>query len=197
MSIHSGMHLIRSILTLIYRIWRGMPIAATVWMGIPFLLGLLVIGSYSAQRELIDLFVGGAGERQWTAMLMHAQRPLMIFISIAVLKVVLSALQNLVDSRLRERASHLLQSDVHKIAVSVPLERMDRVDYYDRLQRAKFAAGTDLFGILQNTIDILRLMFELGGLLMVVSLSDPFVGGILTIVFVISFLIRLESQGVE
>jgi ATP-binding cassette subfamily B protein len=197
MSIHSGMHLIRSIRALIYRIWRGMPIVATVWMGIPFLLGLLVIGSYSAQRELIDLFVGGAGERQWTVMLMHARRPLMIFISIAVLKVILSALQNLVDSRLRERASHLLQSDVHKIAVSVPLERMDHADYYDRLQRAQLAAGTDLFGILQNTIDILRLMFELGGLLMVVSLSDPFVGGILTIVFVISFLIRLESDLVK
>lgn len=192
-----SMRMTRSFLTLIVRIWRGMPLVTTVWMGIPFLLGAIVIGSYSAQRELIDLFAEGAGEGQWAAMFMQAWRPFTIFTGLAVLKVILSGLQNVVDSRLRDRASEFIQSEVHKIAVSVPLERMDQADYYDRLQRARLAAGTDLFGILQNTIDILRLLFEFVGVLTVVSLSNPLVGGILAVVFVISLSIRLESDLVK
>ncbi|MFC5650278.1 ABC transporter ATP-binding protein [Paenibacillus solisilvae] len=174
-----------------------MPLATTIWLGIPFLLGLLVIGSCSAQRNLIDLFIEGAGERRWVALFLQAWVPITLFIGYAVLRVVLGSLQNLADSRLRARASQFIQSEVHKSAVQVPLARMDQADYYDRLQRAQLAAGTDLLGILQHIIDILRLLFELVGLLTFVWMSAPLVSGILAVVFMFSFLIRLESDLVK
>lgn len=165
-----------------------------VWLGIPLLLGVLIIPSYTAQKDLLDLFVGGTEERDWEAMLRAAWPPLVIFSVIALLRVLLTACQNLADPRLRDRSSMLLQSEVHQRAIKVPLERMDQSEYYDRLQRAEAAASTDVCGILQNVIGFLILLFELFGLLTVVSLAHPIVCILLIIVFAISFIIRVESD---
>lgn len=166
----------------------------SVWLGIPLLLGLLIIPGYGAQKDLLDIFVGGTEGRNWESLLEAAWPPLVMFTGIALLRALLTACQNIADPRLRDRSSMLLQSEVHQRAIKVPLERMDQSEYYDRLQRAETVAGTDVFGVLQNVIGFLTLMFELAGLLAVVSLAHPMVCILLVIVFSISFMIRVESD---
>lgn len=151
-----------------YRIWRAMPVVASIWLGIPLILGILVVISYGAQRKLVDLFVVGAHNRGWTEWFGLAMLPISVFTAVAVLNTVFMAIHNIIDSKLRDQASLLIQSEVHQQAINVPLERMDHPEYYDRLQRAELVAGTDLFGLLQNFISIVRLFFEFMGLLIVV-----------------------------
>lgn len=182
---------------LIGRIWRGMPILTSVWLGIPLLLGVLIVPGYSAQRDLVNLFAEGAAGREWAEMLTLALPPLVLFTGTALIRTILAALQTMIDTRLRDRASQQVQSEVHKRAIGVPLERMDQADYYDRLQRAELVAGTDLFGVLQNAISFLRMLFELVGLLAVASMAHPAVGVLLVVVFALSFYIRLESDLVK
>ncbi|MGM0884960.1 MAG: ABC transporter ATP-binding protein [Bacillota bacterium] len=183
-----------SISLLIYRFWRGMPVLSTVWLGIPLLLGVLIIPGFSAQRKLVDLFVSGSAGRLWTEMLLLAWPPLAIFTGVSLLHAAFSALHNIIDARFRDRATMQIQAEVHQKSVSVPLERMEQAEYYDLLQRAKGVAGTDLFGVLQNVIAFLRLLFEFIGLFIVVWLAHPIIGALLVVVFSLSFAVRLESD---
>lgn len=183
-----------SIFLLCYRVWRNMPILSSIWLGIPFLLGVLVVPGFSAQRALVDLFVHRSEGQLWTEMLQLAWPPLAIFTAVSLLRTALSALHNITDARFRDRATMQIQAEVHHKAVSVPLERMEQAEYYDLLQRAKSVAGTDLFGILQNVIGFFRLVFEFIGLFIVTWLAHPIIGVILVVVFTLSFTIRLESD---
>ncbi|UVI33054.1 ABC transporter ATP-binding protein [Paenibacillus spongiae] len=185
---------VRSIGQLICRISRAMPVLTLIWLGIPLLLGVLIIPGYAAQKDLIDLFIGGSDGRDWESMLKEALLPLIIFTGVALIRSLLAACQNAADPMLSDRASMLLQSELHRRAIRVPLERMDQSDYYDRLQRAETVAGGDVLGILKNVIVFLTLLFELIGLLIVVSLAHPVVCILLVIVYAISFIIRLESD---
>jgi ATP-binding cassette, subfamily B, bacterial len=191
---NSSAALWRSVVMLVYRIWRGMPVLASVWLGVPLLLGVLIVPGFTAQRDLVDLFIGGTVDREWTEMFGLALPPLAVITGTALLRSALVALQNMIDAKLRDRASMRIQSEVHERAVSVPLERLEQSEYYDRLQRAEIVAGTDLFGVLQNVLAFLRLIFELIGLLAVSSLVYPLVGVLLGFVFAVSFTIRLESD---
>ncbi|MBP1990881.1 ABC transporter ATP-binding protein [Paenibacillus eucommiae] len=183
-----------SIFQLIYRVWRSMPILSLVWLGIPLLLGVLIVPGFSAQRELVDLFVGGGTGLLWNEMVRLAWPPLAVFTGISLLRAALSALHNITDARFRDRATMQIQAEVHQKAVNVPLEQMEEAEYYNRLQRSKDTAGTDLFGVLQNVIAFLRLFFEFIGLFIVMWLADPILGVLLVIVFSLSFAIRLESD---
>lgn len=194
MNHESGKVLWRGVLALIIRIWRRMPVLSSIWLGIPLLLGLMIIPGLHAQRDLIDLFVEGIVEREWTEVLSRSWVPLVVFTGITTLRSAFDSIQNMIDVRLKDRASMQIQSEIHERAAHVPLERMDQADYYDRLQRAKMVAGTDLWGILQNVISSLRFIFELFGLMVVVSMVHPVIGILLGIVFAISFGIRLESD---
>ncbi|QYR22549.1 ABC transporter ATP-binding protein/permease [Paenibacillus sp. sptzw28] len=183
-----------SIFLLAYRIWRSMPVLLPVWLGIPLLLGVLIVPVFSAQRALVDLFMGGRAGREWAELLLLAWSPLAVITGISLLRAALSALHNVVDARFRDRATMQIQSEVHQKAVSVPLERMEQAEYYDRLQRAKGVAGTDLFGVLHNVIALLRLLFEFIGLFIVAWLAHPIIGALLMVVFSLSFAVRLESD---
>ncbi|MBD2861959.1 ABC transporter ATP-binding protein [Paenibacillus oceani] len=187
----------RCMMLLVYRIWRAMPVLASVWLAVPLLLGLLLVPGFAAQRELIDLFTGGIGGKSWTEMLALAWQPVVVIAAVAMLRSSLSALDQMTDSGLKDRASMLLQAEVHAKAVGVPLERMEQAGYYDRLDRANQAARSELFDILQNGIALLRLLFEFAGLLVVCWLADPVVGVILAFVFTVSFAIRLEADMVK
>ncbi|NIK78989.1 ATP-binding cassette subfamily B protein [Paenibacillus castaneae] len=184
----------RSIFLLLYKIWRGMPVLTSVWLCIPLLAGLLIIPSYSAQKNLVDLFVGGMTGKDWANMLPLALPALIMFTGAAIIRAVLSALQSMTDSRLRDRASMHVQAQIHERAVSVSLERINDSSYYDRLQRAETAAATNLFGFLQNIMAIISMLFELLGLLIVASSSHIVIGLLLAVVFLVSFAIRLESD---
>lgn len=185
-----GLHGLR----LLSAIWRQMPWLAAVWLAIPLLLGLLLVPSYAAQKELVDLFVNGAIQGGWKEKAALAWPPLAVIAGTAMLGCTLETLQNLIDARLRDRASKHIQMEVHQRAISVPLEQMDQPDYYDRLQRAKKAAGSDLLLLLHNVIVLVRYLFEWFGLLLVVWLIHPVIGLLLAGVCVISFAIRLESE---
>lgn len=191
---HSGAQLARSIVLLLIRIWRHMPWLTSLWLAVPLLLGVLVIPGFTAQRDLVDLFVSGTMGREWKDMLTMAWIPLTVFTGVALLRSVFGALQNMIDVRLRDRASLHIQTEVHTRAASVPLERMDRAAYYDRLQRAQAAASADLLGVLQNGVALLRLLFEWIALVATVSFVHPLIGLLLGIVCIISFSIRLESE---
>jgi ATP-binding cassette subfamily B protein len=189
------MHLMR-------RIWREIPLHAFLWLGIPLALGLVVVPGYSAQKQLIDLFMGAYADlahspAPWGAIILRAWPFLSVITGVAVLKSLLNALQNVIDAGFRDRASLLLQSEVHRKAANVPLERLDQPEYHDRLSRAKSVAGEDLFGILQNIVSAFRLLFELLGLLAVCWLAGPIVAGIVAIVFALSLSIRLEADLVK
>lgn len=184
----------RSMLRLLYWIWRGMPVLASAWLCVPLGLGLLVVFHYAAQKELFDVIASGAGKREFAAMFALAAGPLVLLTAAALLRVILAAVQSMIDSRLRDRATMLIQSEVHAKAVSVPLERMDHPDYGDRLQRAESTAGADLFGALQQTIATVQLVCELIGLAVVAALAHPVVGLALVLIFAVSFGIRLESD---
>ncbi|MDF2719523.1 MAG: hypothetical protein K0R28_6448, partial [Paenibacillus sp.] len=167
-----------------------------VWLALPLLLGALLIPAYAAQKQLIDLFVTGAG-REWGDLAGLALPSLALFTGAALLRVTLTAMQTIADSGFRNRASLLVQSAVHERAVGVPLERMDDPVYYDRLQRAESVAGDELLGVLQNAFALLRLLFELFGLLAVAALAGPVVCLLLAAAFAVSFYIRLESDIVK
>jgi ATP-binding cassette subfamily B protein len=183
-----------SIFLLVYRVWRSTPFPTSVWLGIPLLLGMLIVPVFSAQRTLVDLFMGGSAGRLWTEMLLLAWPPLAVFTGVSMLRAALSALYNITDARFRDRATMQIQAEVHQKAVSVPLERMEQAEYYDQLQRAKGVAGTDLFGVLQNVIAFLRLLFEFIGLFIVTWLAHPIIGALLVGLFSLSFAVRLESD---
>jgi ATP-binding cassette subfamily B protein len=194
MSSNSLVTMWTSVVLLSSRIWRSMPVLASAWLGVPLLLGALIVPAFAAQRDLIDLFGSTAGEQAWADVFKLAWPPLVIIIGIALLRSVLASLQDMLNIRLQDRASMHIQSEVHKRAISVPLERMDHADYYDRLQRAELVAGTDLLGLLQNLISCVRYLFEIAALMLVVSLVHPVLGIVLGVVFTISLTIRLESE---
>ncbi|MDF2717856.1 MAG: hypothetical protein K0R28_4781, partial [Paenibacillus sp.] len=188
--------ILRGVLPLFVRIWRDMPVLTAVWLAFPLLLGALVVPAYAAQKQLIDLFVGGV-DRDWHDLLEAAWPALAWFTGAALLRVVITAWQNTADCRFRNRAALLVRTAVHERAVGVSLERMDEPGYYDRLQRAESVAGEELLGVLQNAFSLLRLLCELFGLLAVASMAGPVVGLALALIFSISFLIRLESDIVK
>ncbi len=170
----------------------------SLWLGIPLLLGWLIVPGFAAQRELVDLFVAGvgdgSGERIWRETAELAWRPLAIFGGIMLVQVLLGAGNQLIELRVKDRASRELQLEVHRRAVAVPLERMEEPTYYDRLQRAQTAAGTELVGILQNATSLLRLLLEACGLMAAVWLVYPWMTLLLGGVCVATFGIRLESE---
>ncbi|CAG7648544.1 Vitamin B12 import ATP-binding protein BtuD [Paenibacillus solanacearum] len=196
MSNHS-LSKLKHVARLIFRIWQAMPMLTTGWLGIPLLLGALVIPAYGAQKQLVDLFVEGAAGRAWGELAGLALPALAMFTGVALLRAALAAWQNIWDTKLRDRASIHIQTEVHQRAVSVPLARMDDPAYYDRLQRAESVAGEELLGVLQNAIACVRLLCELGGLVAVVTFAHPAIGAILAVVFAVSFAIRLESDLVK
>ncbi|WP_246132385.1 ABC transporter ATP-binding protein [Paenibacillus hemerocallicola] len=196
MNTNSYASILRGVLPLFVRIWRDMPVLTAVWLAFPLLLGALVVPAYAAQKQLIDLFVGGVG-RDWRDLLEAAWPALAWFTGAALLRVVITAWQNTADCGFRNRAALLVRTAVHERAVGVPLERMDDPGYYDRLQRAESVAGEELLGVLQNAFSLLRLLCELLGLLAVASIAGPVVGLVLAVVFSVSFLIRLESDIVK
>lgn len=187
----------RSMVSLTCRIWKAMPVLASVWLTVPLLLGLLLVPGFAAQRELIDLFTGGNGGGGWTGMLASAWQPVVVIAGVAMLRSSLSALHQMTDSGLKDRASMFLQAEVHAKAVRVPLEMMEQAGYHDRLDRANQAAKSELFDILHNGITLFRLLFEFAGLLVVCWMADPAVGVILGFVFALSFAIRLEADMVK
>jgi ATP-binding cassette subfamily B protein len=192
----------RSSTLLIRRIWRQIPLLTSLWLGIPLALGLVVVPGYSAQKQLIDLFMVAYADSvhspaSWGAMIVRAWPFLSVITGVAVIKSLLNALQNVIDAKFRDQASLTLQSEVYRKAANVPLERLDQAEYYDRLSRAKSVAGEDIFGILQNIVSALRLLFELIGLLAVCWLAGPVVDGIVAVVFAISLSIRLEADLVK
>lgn len=196
MNTNSYASILRGVLPLFARIWRVMPVQTAVWLAFPLLLGALVVPAYAAQKQLIDLFVGGVG-RDWRVLPEAAWPALAWFTGAALLRVVIAAWHNTADSGFRNRAALLVRTAVHERAVGVPLERMDDPGYYDRLQRAESVAGEELLGVLQNAFSLLRLLCELIGLLAVASIAGPVAGIVLAVVFCVSFLIRLESDIVK
>ncbi|WP_337101197.1 ABC transporter ATP-binding protein [Paenibacillus sp. YIM B09110] len=189
---------IKNIIPLFYLVWRHMPLLSLAWLTIPIVLGMLVVPGLAAQRELVDLFVHESAAdpvgRQMNEWIGLVWAPLAIFTTVSLIRVSLSALHNIIDAKFRDQATMKIQAEVHHKAVSVPLEMMEQTEYYDLLQRAKSVAGTDLFGVLQNVIAFLRLLFELIGLMLVAWLAHPVIGFLLVVVFMISFVIRLESD---
>lgn len=189
---------IKKIIPLFYLVWRHMPLLSLAWLTIPIVLGMLVVPGLAAQRELVDLFVHESAAdpvgRQMSEWIGHAWEPLAIFTAVSLFRVGLSALHNIIDAQFRDQATMKIQAAVYHKAVSVPLEMMEQTEYYDLLQRAKSVAGTDLFGVLQNVIAFLRLFFELIGLILVAWFAHPVIGFVLVVVFIISFVIRLESD---
>ncbi|WP_238402907.1 ABC transporter ATP-binding protein [Paenibacillus mesophilus] len=196
MNTNSFGSILRGVLPIFVRIGRSMPALTAVWLAIPLLLGALLVPAYAAQKQLIDLFVNGEG-REWRELARLALPPLALFTGAALLRVILTALQTIADSGFRNRSSLLVQSAVHERAVAVPLERMDDPVYYDRLRRAGSVAGDELPGVLQNAFALLRLLFELFGLLAVAAIAGPFVCALLAAAFAVSFYIRLESDIVK
>ncbi|CAG7644330.1 ABC transporter ATP-binding protein [Paenibacillus allorhizosphaerae] len=188
---------LKHVARLIFRVWLTMPLLTTGWLGVPLLLGALVVPAYGAQKQLVDLFVKGTANREWAEMFGMAFPALAVFTGVALLRAALAAWQNMLDTKLRDRASMHIQSEVHERAVSVPLARMDDPAYYDRLQRAESVAGQELLGVLQNAIACVRMLCELGGLMTVAAVAHPAVGAILAVVFTVSFAIRLESDLVK
>ncbi|MFD0616882.1 ABC transporter ATP-binding protein [Paenibacillus sp. GCM10027629] len=187
-------NIVSSIFQLMSRVWRRMPIIASGWLSIPILLGVLIIPGYAAQRALIDVFIHGDIERSWMDVWLLAWPPLAIFTGISLLRVALTAIQNIVDVKFQDRATMQVQAEVYERASRVSLEQLEQADYYNRLQRAKGVAGTDLFGVLQQLIFLLRLGFEFIGLMIVGWLADPVIGIVFVIIFGLSFAVRLESD---
>jgi ATP-binding cassette subfamily B protein len=177
-----------------------MPVLSMLWIGFPFVIGLLVIPSFAAQRELVDQFVGGITGSEgegWLGKFSGLWLPLLVFIGIAMLTRALVSFQNMVDVKFRDKASMFVQGEVHQRALEVSLERMDKADYYDRLTRAESAAGAEFAGVLQQVFVLFRLLFEVIGLLIVGMLAHPIVGLIMSVVFLVSLFIRLESDIVK
>ncbi len=185
---------LKAAMVLLYAIWRAMPVRASAAVAIPLMLGVLLVPGLAAQKALVDLFVHDIGAIDRSAWLALAWPPLAVFAGAAVLRVALTAWHNVADQRLRDLASQHLQAEVHKRAVQVSLERMEQADYYDRLQRAEWAAASDLFAIMQNVGGFLRLMFELVGLLAAAALAHPALGALLLVLFGASLAIRLEAD---
>ncbi len=200
MNTPSTLYRIRNVGQLLGRLIRSMPVLSMLWIGFPFVIGLLIIPSFAAQKELVDQFVGGItgsmGEG-WLAKFSGLWLPLLVFIGIAMLTKALVAFQNMVDVRFRDKASMFVQGEVHQRALEVSLERMDKADYYDRLTRAESAAGAEFAGVLQQVFVLFRLLFEVIGLLIVGMLAHPIVGLIMSVVFLVSLFIRLESDIVK
>ncbi|PYI53973.1 ABC transporter ATP-binding protein [Paenibacillus flagellatus] len=182
---------------LIVRLWRATPALASVWLGLPLLLGATLLPYYAAQRDLVDVAAGGPAERAWAETLAAVWPPLAVLTGAALLRAVFGALHEAVDAKLRDAAAMRIQADVHERALRVPLAAMDRADYYDRLQRAKEAAGGDLLGVLQQTILFVRQLFEWLGLAAAAAAADPVAGAVLAAVFLVSLAIRLESDIVK
>jgi ATP-binding cassette subfamily B protein len=177
-----------------------MPVLSLLWIGLPLLIGLLIIPGFGAQRDLIDRAITGLSEEgnsNGAARLMALTIPLAIFIGVSLISKVLSTVQNISDERFRNRASMFIQGEVHQRAIHVPLERMDQEDYYDRLQRAEAAAGSELTEGLKQLFVVIRLLFEIVGLLLIGLLAYPLVGIIMAFTFGISLFIRLESDTVK
>lgn len=187
----------RGIVPLLVRICRGMPALAAGWLALPLLLGALLVPGLAAQKQLVDLFVAGEGQRSWTELAAAAWLPLALFAGAELARVLLTALQSIVDTAFRQNASLLVRTLVHERAAAVPLERLDEAAYYDRLQRAADAAGDDLSGVLQNGLSALRQLCELFGLMAAAALVSPAVGVWLAAVFAVSFCIRLEADLVK
>ncbi|WP_152392675.1 ABC transporter ATP-binding protein [Paenibacillus guangzhouensis] len=184
-----------SMIRLLYRIWRVMPMLASGWLGIPLLLGLLIIPSYAAHRSLIDVFVhSGVGERTWLKVWEQTWPLLAIFTGISVLRVTLTAIQALLDAKFQDRATMHIQTEVYERSSRVSLEQLEQPAYYNRLQRAKGVAGADLFGVLQQFILLVRMIFEIIGLMFVLWLADPIIGVGMVLIFAVSFAVRLESD---
>lgn len=189
----------KGIVYLLLRIGRSMPLATIVWIGIPLLLGLLLVLSYAAQRELVDLFItaGSLAGMGWVARFSQALLPLLWIAGIAVVAKVMEAIQNMINMRVQHNASMLVQREVRRRALDVPLERMDQAVYYDRLQRAQSTAETHLLEVLHNVITIIRMLFEVLGTIAVAMLAHPLIGCMLVLVFIVSLLIRVESDFVK
>ncbi|RKN76029.1 ABC transporter ATP-binding protein [Paenibacillus ginsengarvi] len=190
---------VRGVVPLLVTIGRSMPVLTAVWLLLPLLLGALLVPLFASQKQLIDLFVSGAGAGvgSWSERAREALTPLALMLGAALLRVIVTSAQNVTDSHFRGKASMLVQSLVQQSAVRAPLEKMDDPVYYDRLQRARAVAGEDLFGVLQNAFSALRLATELLGLLAVASAAGPGIALLLAAVFAFSFTIRLEADMVK
>lgn len=182
---------------LLYRIYRYIPVLSLIWLGVPLLLGALVVTGYSAQQRLIDLFMSSHAASAWADRIANAWPFLIIYTGTAVARCLLNALQRVLDTALRDQVSRYIQAEVHDKAAAAPLELLDQPEYYDRLHRAESVAGTDVFGVLSNLISVVRFLFELFGCLTVTALCSPLLTVMLAVVFAASFAIRLESDLVK
>jgi ATP-binding cassette subfamily B protein len=183
------------VLRMLIRVWRLMPLLATLWLTLPVLAGLLVIPTSWAQVGLINFVAQGmAADRPWTDVIARTWLPALIFSGAASLQVIMAAGRRVVDYALSQRATRTVQSWVLDRAIAVPLERFEQPDFFNRLQRAQAVVGTDLVEILRSAVDAIQVGTGLVGILVVVAYGHRALPLILGPIWIVAVAMRLRTE---
>jgi ATP-binding cassette subfamily B protein len=154
-------------LKLFGKIAAAHPLLSLLWIALPCISGLLIVPLAESERRLIDAAVqfGGLGR---AALIQAVWLPLLLFAAAAVGQAGADFLRKMTDAGLSSRAELLLKTDIQNRAWSVPLDRFEQPEYYDRLSRAQTAASGQITGILSSTAEAVKLFSQLAGMLIVV-----------------------------
>ncbi|GAA4859362.1 ABC transporter ATP-binding protein [Paenibacillus vulneris] len=95
---------------------------------------------------------------------------------------------------MNHRAAAYIQAEIFTISTTVPLERFEHSEFYDRLHQAQQAAGQDLIGMLRNGIDSVQRLAALAAMVIVVSQGHWLLGCILLAMNGLSLYFRLKIE---
>jgi ATP-binding cassette, subfamily B, bacterial len=136
----------------------------TVWAVILTILGLLPVASVYLTRALINDLVAIQGR----GMIGEALRPTLgrlgLLAGVMILTQVLQSLLNWVRSAQAEYIRDYLTSLVHEKATSIDLAAYEKVEYYDKLHRAREDANSRPLALLENMGNLVQSFITLAAM---------------------------------
>ncbi|WP_079911883.1 hypothetical protein [Paenibacillus sp. 32352] len=187
-----GRRTLSGMLLLLYHIGKRMPLLTCVWLFVPIGIGMLVIPLMLSQKQMIDKAVTGLA---WGTSTIDEMLPvLFLFGGTITVQVIAESLRKIVDETMNHRAAAYIQAEIFTISTTVPLERFEHSEFYDRLHQAHQAAGQDLIGMLRNGIDSVQRLAALAAMVIVVSQGHWLLGCILLAMNGLSLYFRLKIE---
>lgn len=169
-----------------------MPVMIAVWLLVPITLGMLVVPLMTSQKQMIDAVISNISSGAGVTLSLWL--PVALFGGTLLVQALLGSLRKVMDEALQHHAVGYIQSDIYAIAASVPLERFEQAQFYDRLHLACSAAQQDLVGMLRNGVDTVQRLAALGGMAIVVAQAHWLISCIFLVMNGIAFYLRMRIE---
>ncbi|MBT2282960.1 ABC transporter ATP-binding protein [Paenibacillus polymyxa] len=188
-------HHLRGIVRLLIPIWKVMPIRMTLWLLIPTTMGFLIVPVFIAQKQLIDIMVTDLTIKPWKDILTSALPSLILFTSVMLIQEIMEVFRRWMSYSLTEKATIYVQEQIIDMSSSVSYASFDSPVFHDRLQRAQAFIGKDLVGMFNDTIQVVKVVSNLIGLLTVILSSGYWSATVIVLVMIIvNLFIKLRTE---